>query len=135
MLSADDILQIQQLVNLYGHIIDERQFSRASELFTEETVYDVSDFDSGVHRGAAAIAALWADPEAKHPLAHHATNIVVTEDPDGTVRAISKGTGVRNNGTVGTVVYRDIVERTAKGWRITERVAIRRRPEIVPAPS
>jgi hypothetical protein len=135
MLSADDILQIQQLVNLYGHIIDERQFSRVGELFTEDTLYDVSDFDSGVHRGAVAIAALWADPEAKHPLAHHATNIVVTEDQHGTVRVISKGTGVRNNGTVSTVVYRDIVERTGKGWRITERIAIRRRPEIIPAPS
>jgi hypothetical protein len=135
MLLADDILYIQQLVNLYGHIIDERQFSRVDELFTEDALYDVSDFASGVHRGAAAIAALWADPDAKHPLAHHATNVVVTEDQDGTVRVISKGMGVRRNGTVGTVVYRDIVERTAKGWRITERVAIRRSPEIIPAPS
>ena len=59
----------------------------------------------------------------------------MTEDPDNTVRVVSKGTGVRNSGTVSTVIYRDIVERTAKGWRITERVAIRRRPEIIPAPS
>lgn len=135
MLSADDILQIQQLANLYGHIIDERQFSRIGELFTEDALYDVSDFASGVHRGAAAVAALWREAGSKHPLAHHATNIIVTEDADGTVRALSKGTGVRQDGSVSTVVYRDVVRRTAAGWRIAERIAIRRRPEIIPAPS
>jgi hypothetical protein len=135
MLSADDFLEIQRVINLYGHIIDERQFSRVAELFTANALYDVSDFAGGVHRGAAAIAALWSDSEAKHPLAHHATNIVVTEDPDGTVRVISKGSGVRSDGTVSTVVYRDIVARDPAGWRITERIAIRRRPEIIPTPS
>jgi len=135
MLSIEDILEIQQLVNLYGHIIDERQYSRVCELFTEDALYDMSDFASGVHRGTAAIAALWASAGAKHPLAHHATNIVVSADPDGTVRVISKGMGVRKDGTVGTVVYRDVVNRMANGWRITERVAIRRRAEIIPAPS
>ena len=56
-----------------------------------------------------------------HPLAHHATNIIVSEDPDGTVRVLSKGLGVGPNGRVGSVVYRDVVVRTSAGWRFAAR--------------
>jgi hypothetical protein len=62
-----------------------------------------------------------------HPLAHHATNIIVSEDADGTVRAVSKGLGVGPQGRVGSVVYRDILERTPQGWRFAERTAQLRR--------
>jgi hypothetical protein len=134
MLTTEDILAIHQLVALYGHIIDERQFSRVHELFTESTVYDVSDFGMGVHVGTAAIAALWLASEEHHPLAHHATNIVVSEDPDGTVRVISKGIGIGRNGRAGSVTYRDVVICTADGWRIAERIARLRRAETIPAP-
>jgi SnoaL-like domain len=127
-LSQQDIHDIQQLVNLYGHIIDEREFSRVHELFADEVEYDVSDFGSGIHRGPAAIVRLWSEPGAKHPLAHHATNVVITTDPDGTVRVIFKGIGVRASGAVGTVVYRDIVTKTPSGWRISQRIATRRTP-------
>jgi hypothetical protein len=134
-LSLQDIHDIQQLVNLYGHILDERQFSRVHELFTADACYDVSDFESGIHFGSTAIAQLWKTASDKHPLAHHATNIVVTVDVDGTVRAISKGLGVRTAGGLSTVVYRDVMTRTPAGWRIAERIAIRRRPEVIPDPS
>jgi hypothetical protein len=128
MLSPHDIFDIQRLIGLYGHIIDEREFSRVGEVFSADALYDVSDFDSGILHGAAAIARLWADAGAKHPLGHHATNIVLDEQPNGTVRVVSKGMGVRPNGTVSSVVYRDIVGRTPSGWRILERVATLRRP-------
>jgi hypothetical protein len=45
----------------------------------------------------------------------------VSEDPDGTVHVLSKGLGVGPNGRVGSVVYRDVVERTPAGWRFGER--------------
>jgi hypothetical protein len=70
---------------------------------------------------------VWSAPEAAHPLAHHATNILVSEDPDGTVRVVSKGLGVGVNGRVGSVVYRDVVEKTAAGWRFLSRTAQLRR--------
>lgn len=135
MLSPHDLFDIQRLIGLYGHIIDEREFSRVGEIFSADALYDVSDFDSGVVRGAAAIAQLWADAGDKHPLGHHATNIVLDELPDGTVRVVSKGMGVRPNGTASSVVYRDIVGRTLAGWRILERVATLRRPGAGANPS
>ena len=130
MLSPHDIFDIQQLINRYGHIIDEREFDKAGEVFAADALYDVSDFDSGVLRGAAAIAQLWAQAGDKHPLGHHATNIVLEEQSDGTVRVVSKGMGVRPNGTVSSVLYRDVVGRTSAGWRILERKAILRRAKV-----
>ena len=134
MLTIEDKLAIHELISLYGHIVDERQFSRTHEIFTDDAIYDVSDFKSGVHIGHMAIAVMWA-AESRHPLAHHATNVVVVEDTDGVVRVVSKGIGLIADGRVGSVTYRDIVEKRAEGWRITERVATLRRADRIPAPS
>lgn len=131
MLSAEDQLAIHQLISLYGHLIDERQFSRSHELFTEDVRYDVTDFKSGEHVGIDAIVKLWTQTD-RHPLAHHATNIIVTQDADGTTRVVSKGIGVLPDGKVGTTVYKDIVVKTASGWRIKDRVALRRHPDKIP---
>ncbi|MBS0366092.1 MAG: nuclear transport factor 2 family protein [Proteobacteria bacterium] len=132
MLTPADRIAIHELLALYGHVIDERAWERVCELFTERSIYDMRDFGLGVVHGAAAIRALWSDPAAPHPLAHHATNIVVSEDSDGTVRALSKGLGVGANGRVGSVVYRDVLERTAAGWRFAERIAALRRAPPAP---
>jgi hypothetical protein len=127
VLEARDTLAIHELLALYGHIIDERQWARADELFTARTVYDMREFGLGIVQGTAAIRELWSRPNAAHPLAHHATNILVSVDPDGTVRVLSKGLGVGANGRVGSVVYRDVVERTPQGWRFASRTAHLRR--------
>jgi SnoaL-like domain len=129
VLDARDTLAIHELLALYGHIIDERQWARAEELFTPRTVYDMREFGLGVVQGTAAIRGLWSRPNAAHPLAHHATNILVSVDPDGTVRVLSKGLGVGPNGRVGSVVYRDVVERTPQGWRFASRTAQLRREQ------
>jgi hypothetical protein len=62
---------------LYGHIIDEREFSRTHELFTPDAYYGVSLFGAGVHIDVEVIVALWSASEGRHRLAHHATNVVV----------------------------------------------------------
>jgi ketosteroid isomerase-like protein len=129
MLEPVDVLAIQDLISLYGHVIDERQWDRVGEIFTADALYDVSDFASGVHRGADAIRSLWVRAAAAgaHPIAHHATNVLIRQDADGTVRVVSKGIGLRAGGQAGSTVYRDIVVRTADGWRIGERIALKRR--------
>ncbi len=127
MLDSADRLAIHELLALYGHVIDERQWERVGELFTADARYDMREFSLGEVRGADAIRALWSGPGAAHPLAHHATNIVVSEDAAGTVHVLSKGLGVGPNGRVGSVVYRDTVVRTAQGWRFASRTAALRR--------
>jgi hypothetical protein len=126
-LPAEDTLAIHELLALYGHIIDAREWQRVDELFTATARYDMREFGLGLVEGAAAIRELWSRPDAMHPLAHHATNIVVSTDADGTVRVLSKGLGVGPSGRVGSVVYHDVVERTPAGWRFAARSAVLRR--------
>jgi len=121
-----DLLAIHELLARYGHVVDERDWDAVPALFTANARYDMTDFGLGVMHGPAQIRELWTRSET-HPLAHHATNIVVSEDPDGTVRVVSKGIGVGHRGRVGSVTYRDVVQRTSDGWRIAERVGILRR--------
>jgi hypothetical protein len=117
-----DRLAIHEVLSLYGHVIDEREWERLGEVFTDDLVYDATGFDMTVMRGLAELTAVFAGPDAPHPLAHHATNVVVTptDDPD-TAHVVSKGLGVGFKGRVGSATYDDVVVRTPDGWRIAKR--------------
>lgn len=132
VLVPSDHWEISYLLARYGNIIDERQLSRTREVLTDDVHYDVSDFGYGVLHGVEAVVAAWASTDA-HPIAHHVTNVEVTQDPDGTVRAISKIVGPGHRGRVGTATYYDVLTKTADGWRIAERVVRLRRPDNIPA--
>ena len=129
MFPAADLIAIHQLIGLYGIVIDERDWVRVPELFTDDVVYDMSELGLGVLHGAEAVRAFWIANEHLHPVAHHATNIVATPGPDAdTADVISKGLGVGRKGRVGSVTYRDTVRRTPQGWRIAARHARLRIP-------
>ena len=131
MLTIDDQLSIHRLISLYGHVIDERQFSRIGEIFTQDAEYDVRKRGSGIHRGIPAIRQLWEESK-RHPLAHHATNVVIDEHADGTVEVHSKGVCVHDDGTVHSTTYRQSVVRTGDGWRISRLAAEMRTSESIP---
>lgn len=129
MLTTEDRLAIHELIGLYGIVIDEREWHRIDELFTDDVRYDMSELGLGVLHGKAAVLHLWTTREDLHPVAHHATNVVITPGDDGdTACVISKGLGVGRKGRVGSVTYRDVVRRTAAGWRIAGRHARLRLP-------
>lgn len=129
MLDVADRLAIHELLALYGHLIDDRRWDELDRVFTADAVYDASDFDMPVTRSLAALVAEWTSESGmrRHPVAHHATNIVVEEDPVGTVRVWSKGLGVGPGGRVGSVTYRDVAVRTDDGWRLASRTVELRR--------
>lgn len=128
MIDTADRLAIHELLGLYGHIIDERRWADMNMVFAADVVYDATDFGHGITRTLDELRDKWAGDESMHPLAHHATNVVVSEDADGTVRVLSKGIGVGRRGRVGSAVYRDVVVRTDAGWRLSYRRAELRRP-------
>jgi hypothetical protein len=128
-LDAADRIAIHELLGLYGHLIDERRWSELDQVFTPDAVYDATSFGQGVTTSLATLIEHWTSDMTMHPLAHHATNIVVTEDSDGTVRVLSKGLGVGRKGRVGSVTYRDIAVRSPDGWRLSHRTASLRRSE------
>lgn len=127
MLEASDRFGIHELIALYGHLVDERRWDDLSLVFCPDARYDFTDFGQGITRSVDELAALWAREEARHPLAHHASNIVLTENSDGTVEVVSKGIAVGANGRVSSIRYRDTVIQTPAGWRIASRTATMRR--------
>lgn len=131
-LDVADILAINNLINLYGHIVDERQWSRMEELFTDDVVFDMTSFGPEILHGLEALRTCFCELD-RHPLAHHATNILIETD-DGEVRVLSKGVSLRD-GEMGSTVYRDRLQKNDAGWRIAHRIAIKRRYETIPEPS
>ena len=121
-LDPGDFVAIQMLLGLYGHILDDRDWDALDQVFTEDIVFDASDSGLGVVRGIPALIEVWQEPFDGHPLGHYMTNVVITEDEDGTVRARSKHLGVRV-GTITLMTYDDVLVKTPAGWRLAERVA------------
>ena len=132
VLSVEDRLAVHELISLHGHLMDGGEFDRMDELFCADVVYDVSAFGLGELRGREAISEAGRAAGDANPVGHHVTNICVSEDPDGTVRVRSKGIGVSAAGSVGSVVYEDVVRREAAGWRIAYRKVIPRRTPLRP---
>lgn len=145
-LSAEDRLDITELLVRYAEIIDEREFSRAGEVFTDDASYDVSDFGMGIVHGHSAIAELWRGSDS-HPLAHHVTNVEILDDEaaadeagesapgECSTRVRSRIIGVGAGGRVGSASYHDVVVRSPAGWRIASRVVTLRTPDRIPPPT
>jgi hypothetical protein len=129
VLSVEDRLAIHELINLYAHIIDRQAFSELDRIFTADAVFDLTGFQSGkAYHGLAEIQSMM-ESSTQHPVAHHATNIVINpylpESSGATQQNVfveSKGLGVGRNGRVGSVVYKDVVLKQNDGqWRVRRR--------------
>jgi hypothetical protein len=126
VLEIHDLLAIQQLNALYGHLVDARSFQRLGEIFSDDGAFDVTAHQAGRHEGLAAVIAFFE--RATHPAAHHATNLYVYEEA-GAVRARSKYAVPSEGGRMFGGDYEDVLVRTANGWRIRERVVTARWPK------
>ena len=126
-LAPDDRAEITELLARHGHLFDDGEFDRLNLLFTASVRYDVTAFGGGVLQGIEAIRAATLALGDRNPVGHHVTNVVLTEQPDGSVRARSKGIGVYADGTAGSVTYEDEIVRTDDGWRIDARTVAPRR--------
>ena len=124
-LHVEDRLDILELLALHGQLVDAGEMERMGEVFAADVVHDLTDFGLGIVTGLGLFRA--PDPGVEHPVGHHTTNTVLTALDDGRAGAWSKGIGVRADGTAGSVVYEDIVERRPEGWRIVRRRILARR--------
>ncbi|QWF79273.1 nuclear transport factor 2 family protein [Amycolatopsis sp. CA-230715] len=128
-MNVEDRLHIMELIAQHGHFVDDGELDRLHEVFTEDVVYDASDYGMAPIEGLAALRAAALALGDRNPVAHHVTNIVVTEQ-DGRVSARAKGIGVMASGTCGSVTYQDTVVRGRDGWRISHRRLIARRAPL-----
>ena len=54
-LSPVERLAIHELISLYGHLVDQRQFSQLGRIFTDDAVFDLGKYDGSCYRGLPAI--------------------------------------------------------------------------------
>lgn len=127
VLTAEDIVHIQQVIALYGHVLDAAQWERFREVFSEDAEADYSR--GGVAepmRGVDAIADFFRG--VNHPSAHHCVNVHVYVE-DGETRVRSKFLAPYTRPTHDQPrwkggIYEDVVVRTDAGWRISSRTCI-----------
>jgi ketosteroid isomerase-like protein len=129
-LSEQDRTEINDLINLHGHLTDAGDLDGASELFTPDVTYDLDDFGLGSLHGTAAMRAAALALGNANPVGHHVTNIVITRIDDRSAGVQSKGIGVMADGTAGSVAYDDIVTRQPDGWKISYRKVTARRAAL-----
>lgn len=129
-LSLEDRIAIEEVVALHGHLFDEGELDRLGELFTDDVVYDTSAFGGGQLVGIPALRDAALALGDRNPVAHHITNVVVTEVREGEVRVRSKGLAVMADGKAGSVSYDDTIVRVAAGWRIKRRAMHPRRTPL-----
>lgn len=129
-LTTEDRSAVRELLALHGHLFDDGELHRLDELFTDDVVYDVTDFGAPEPlRGLTALRDAALALGAANPVAHHVTNVVLDASGDQ-VRARSKGLGVHADGSCGSVTYEDVVVRTPHGWRIRHRTVRARRTPL-----
>jgi ketosteroid isomerase-like protein len=129
-LTAQDRIDITDLVNRHGHLVDAGELDRAGELFTPDVTYDVTDLGFGTLHGRAALREAALAVGAANPVGHHVTNIVITEVDDCSARVHSKGIGITAGGTAGSATYDDLVTRHPDGWKIHKRTVTARRAAL-----
>lgn len=112
---AADASEIIELLARYAHVVDNRDWSRATTVFRA----DVRLGSPVISSGLESFRALVGSAPATH--GHNSTDVILDARPDGTVRAWSKFYIVRSDGTVGSGDYQDTLVKTADGWRIAER--------------
>ncbi len=129
-LTVDDRIAVNDLIHEYGHLVDTGELDRLAELFTADVTYDLADFGQGTLTGVAAIRSAALALGDANPVGHHVTNVVLTEQADGRVRARSKGIGIMADGTTGSVLYDDLIVRHGDTWRISHRKIVARRAPL-----
>jgi ketosteroid isomerase-like protein len=128
-LSVADRIEIHELAAWYGIVIDDRDWEGLARVFTDDAVFVTSGFGPGRDQRIEGLAAIRAYMDgARHPVAHHVTNVAVEIDASG-VRLRSKIVGTLPKGRAGSADYRDRLRHTSQGWRIAERLVTLRRAD------
>ncbi len=123
----EDKQEIADLVALYGFVMDERDLVGLPTLFTDDARLGSADGVFDAH-GLAAIEEAYAGRFAVLGATNHFVHSSISrfEDDDPARRtawsAVTREV-VRNGETLVVALrYHDVYQRTARGWRISERV-------------
>jgi hypothetical protein len=139
VISAIDICKIENVLSLYGFILDDRAWDRLDDFYTDDAIWDLryppnqgADAPGGRYEGIDAIRQWYS--AAKHTGMHTTINVLISVRDENTVDVRSRTVTAdwEGNVSLGTAEYRDVVVRTQKGWRVRNRTAIVRTRDIPP---
>jgi ketosteroid isomerase-like protein len=120
-MDPSDIVAIDQLYALYGYVMDDCDWARLGDVFTEDIVFDASAMGVPVMEGFAGIQEVHLSSR-QTPLAHHVTNVLVERIDGDTATVRAKAIGMYSQGRAFSGEYADTLVKTDDGWRIRRRV-------------
>jgi hypothetical protein len=118
-LSAEDVLAIQAVLMKYGFLLDDREFDRLGEVFTEDAVVDYRPGGAGPFAGLAEITQ--AMKTLQHPVQHMMVSHIIDDVSGDEVVTRTKGLIPLQVGGIADISYRDVLVRTPAGWRIKDK--------------
>ena len=128
-LSADDRLAIIHVICDFTHMVDNQDFDRIGDVFTEDFHYDRSNLgapDVDGHDGVRASL------QGKVAFNHLSTDICIRGPEGDGVGVDSKFFAFLRDGTLATGAIHDVVVRTDLGWRLSRRCATPRHAGTFP---
>lgn len=129
-MNTQDRLDIAEVLARQSHIIDRGELELLDAVFTADAIYDMSAAGLPVIEGVDALRTGALRLGAENPLAHHITNVVITRDGGDEADVDSKGLLLTADGHVRSVSHRDLLRRTAAGWRIARRTIVPQRAPL-----
>jgi ketosteroid isomerase-like protein len=118
-LGADDVVAIQAVIMKYGFFIDDRDFDRMGEVFTEDAVVDYRPGSGGPFVGLAEIDR--AMKTLQHPVQHMMVSHIIDSVSGDEVVTRTKALIPLQVGGIADIAYRDVLVRTPAGWRIKDK--------------
>ena len=131
-IDISDRLELHELPGRYGDAIDDRNWDRLREIFTQDAVFDLTGVGARRLEGIDDIVH-FMNVEASHPKTHMMTNIYVNEQ-DESVTMNFRIVALLGKGLVGTASYYDRVVKTENGWRVQHRECMIHRRDKRDAP-
>ncbi len=127
-----DRLELHELPGRYGDAIDDRNWDRLREIFTDDAVFDLTGVGARCLEGIDDIVH-FMNVEASHPKTHMMTNIYVDEQDENVIMNF-RIVALLGKGLVGTASYYDRVVKTDQGWRVQHRECMIHRRDKRDAP-
>ena len=127
-----DRLELHELPGRYGDAIDDRNWDRLREIFTDDAVFDLTGVGARRLEGIDDIVH-FMNVEASHPKTHMMTNIYVDEQDENVIMNF-RIVALLVKGLVGTTSYYDRVVKTDQGWRVQHRECMIHRRDKRDAP-
>ncbi|MCS5687787.1 MAG: nuclear transport factor 2 family protein [Actinomycetota bacterium] len=127
-----DRLELHELPGRYGDAIDDRNWDRLRQVFTDDAIFDLTGVGLRQLDGIEDIVH-FMDVAAQHPKTHMMTNIYV-DDGGESVTMNFRIVALLGKGLVGTASYYDTVVKTPDGWRVKHRDCMLHRRDKRDAP-